>query len=84
MERIRLPEHVESKYQPLEDINDSIYFQRNVAEFNADDIKVSQFVQKDCMCYLFILFSAGLFQHISVFSIPIIDPVVPCDSLPKR
>lgn len=44
LEQMRLPEHIESKYQPLEDLNDCVYFQRNVAEFNADDIKVSQFL----------------------------------------
>lgn len=40
LECIRLPEHVEAKYQPLEDIGDCVYFQRIVTEFGADDIKV--------------------------------------------
>lgn len=56
MERIRLPEHVESKYQPLENIEDSVYFQRNVAEFNADDIKVSRFALNDKLIVLLVLF----------------------------
>lgn len=42
LERIRFAKHIESKYQPLEDLSDCVYFQRNVAEFNVDDIKVSQ------------------------------------------
>lgn len=41
LERLPLPEHVEAKYQPLEDLSECIYFQRNVADFGADDIKVS-------------------------------------------
>lgn len=41
MERIRLADHIELKYQPLEELDDCVYFQRNIDEFTVDDIKVS-------------------------------------------
>lgn len=65
MERIRLPEQIESKYQPMEDLSDCVYFQRNAAEYTADDIKVSEFLpfHVDSRQYIFREFSLNNFVN---------------------
>lgn len=41
LELILLPNHIESMYEPLEELTTCIYFQRNIDEFTSDDIKVN-------------------------------------------
>lgn len=44
IERIRLPEHIERNYQPLEELNDCIYFQKNINDLSSDDLKVCKYI----------------------------------------
>lgn len=50
LEAIRLPVNIEAKYQPLEDLKDCIYFQRDVSQFGASDIKVSESLTDRFQC----------------------------------
>lgn len=46
LEQLQLPEQIESNYDPLEDLNDCIYFQRSIKELSEEDIKVSRVHEK--------------------------------------
>lgn len=82
LESILLPNHVESLYEPLEELTTCIYFQRSIEELSCDDIKVTMLILAS-LSAIFIdvvalsLSFTGILQHFLVFSIAIFHTILP-------
>lgn len=83
LEAIELPPKIEELYEPLGDMNDCIYFQRDVHDFGNADIKVTRIFHGGfCECVKIRLSflrisSPGYLQHLPVVSITISAATLP-------